>query len=91
MRLLLEAKAKVNVKDRRGRTPLWYAVASGFKAVVRLLLEARAKVNLADSGRTPLLLVFKQEHKEISELLLAAKEVEDRKSKVLRLRSFVAP
>ncbi|TLD03335.1 uncharacterized protein PgNI_12353 [Pyricularia grisea] len=89
VRLLLEAKAKVNVKDRRGRTPLWYAVASGSKAVVRLLLEARAKVNLADSGRTPLSLVSKQEHKEISELLLAAKEVEDRKSKVLRLRSIL--
>src|SRR4051812_34335581 len=55
-RLLLDAGARVNVKNTNGSTPLMHAAAPGHRGVVRLLLEAGAQVDTRDSqGRTALL------------------------------------
>ena len=42
MKLLLEKGADLESKDRYGRTPLWWAAATGHEAVVKLLLEKGA-------------------------------------------------
>ena len=41
VRLLLEAKADVNVQENYGRTALYWAALNGHEAVVKLLLEAK--------------------------------------------------
>ncbi len=44
--VLLRLGARVNVLDKRGRSPLAIAAARGCVEVVKMLLEAGAKVNL---------------------------------------------
>ena len=55
LRMLLEAGADVNARDRRDRTPLHEAADRGNVAATRMLLEAGANVNARDEwGCTPL-------------------------------------
>jgi ankyrin repeat protein len=43
------------LKDKDGRTPLWWAAGKGHEAVVKLLLESKADVSSKDKfGQTPL-------------------------------------
>jgi hypothetical protein len=49
MRLLLDHKADVNVKDDEGMTALHWAAQNGQKAVVRPLLDHKADVNAKDN------------------------------------------
>lgn len=55
VRLLLERGAKVDAKDRRGRTPLMRAAELGWGPSVGLLLERRADVNARDANGAPVL------------------------------------
>jgi ankyrin repeat protein len=56
MTVLINAKAKIDVQDGRGRSALYRAAAEGKEDAVRLLLEKKADVNLkANDGSTPLL------------------------------------
>ncbi len=54
VKLLLENKANVTIKDRTGKTPLFWAL--GHTDVVEMLIQNGADVNLHDNnGETPLL------------------------------------
>lgn len=56
IKLLLEKRADVDVKDENERTPLSYAAENGHEAVVKLLLDKQTDVDSAYGyGRTPLL------------------------------------
>lgn len=46
VRLLLEADARVDVRDAQGETPLFYAVQRGHVEVVRLLLQRGASTHI---------------------------------------------
>jgi ankyrin repeat protein len=39
VKLLLKGGADVDIKDSKGRMPLWYAAASGNEAMVKLLIK----------------------------------------------------
>ena len=55
VRQLVEAGAKVDVADSKGRTPLILAARKGFTESVRLLMRGHPQLNLRDSrGRTAL-------------------------------------
>lgn len=55
VRLLVNAKANVNLADAKGRTALHYASESGMTDIVKVLMEADADPKVVDSaGKTPL-------------------------------------
>ena len=73
MKLLLEI-GKVDIKlkdDVYSRTPLWWAVVNGHKAVVKLLLEmGKVDIDMKDtSGQTALSLAKENGNKEVIKLL----------------------
>ena len=76
---LIAAGAKLEAKDRNGRTPLAWAAMQGYSAgldvrdgVVKLLLQAGADVNTRDAlGRTPLHYAAEQGYDQIVSALLA--------------------
>lgn len=75
-RALLEAGADPNVRDRYGRTALWYAVYAAHLDVFKLLIghpDVGEIVNLPDepSGDTPLHLAVKSDDEGFTKLLLA--------------------
>lgn len=71
VRLLIEAGADVNTKDRAGWTPLHYACRHGHADIVQLLLDAGADVNAKENnGSTPLSLASLNGHNELVKLLL---------------------
>jgi len=64
--------ADVNVKDKRGFTPLHWASISGHKEAVELLIDNGADVNaMRGGGGTPLSYAASWGHEEIVELLIA--------------------
>ena len=64
-------RAKVDLEDRYGRTPLSYAVWNGNVAAVKLLVKAGAQMNTEDEiGGTPLSYAFAYDRREVIELLL---------------------
>ena len=68
----LAAGADVNVKDKRGFTPLHWASISGHKEAVELLIDNGADVNaMRGGGGTPLSYAASWGHEEIVELLIA--------------------
>ena len=74
---MLEAGANVNVANKRGETPLHFAVAEGKLETIPMLLTAGANVdaifNPTDSiGWTPLLWAVGHRNIELIEMLLAA-------------------
>jgi len=54
VRLLLQAEAAVNVRDREGRTPLTLALESGFEDIQPLLSHGAAVSSFNSNGETPL-------------------------------------
>lgn len=72
VRLLLEAGADVNTKNRYQETALTLAAAEGHTQVVSVLLDWGAEVNLVNEfGDTPLLDAAWGEHEDTLRLLLA--------------------
>ncbi len=73
VRLLLEARAKVDQADNDGRTPLLLAALNDHAQVVRLLLDRGADANKADNdGETPLHWAAGNGHTETVKALLEA-------------------
>ncbi|CAG0900339.1 unnamed protein product, partial [Cyprideis torosa] len=71
VKLLIEHKARVNVQDKYGRTPLFVAVEYARHSVVEVLLANGADPNMTDNyGRSPLL---EARTGETAELLIAHK------------------
>ncbi|XCA36459.1 MAG: ankyrin repeat domain-containing protein [Wolbachia endosymbiont of Armadillidium vulgare] len=74
--VLLNKGADVNMINRNGKAPLYYAARSGRKEIVDVLLNNRADVNMGAVdviGRTvntPLHLAAEFGHKEVAEVLL---------------------
>ena len=68
----LATGADVNVKDKRGFTPLHWASISGHKEAAELLIDNGADVNaMRGGGGTPLSYAASWGHEEIVELLIA--------------------
>lgn len=80
VKLLLEKKAEVDLKDASDRTPLLWAAKNGHDTVVRLLLEEKAEVDSKEaSGRTPLSCAAENGHYTVVKLLLEWKAKVDLK------------
>ncbi|TWT22585.1 hypothetical protein FQY83_06110 [Luteimonas marina] len=74
VQLLLRHKAKVDARDRDGRTALHIAAFQGHAAIVAALLDAGADVHARDGREaTPLLEAARGAHASAFEALLAAK------------------
>jgi ankyrin repeat protein len=72
-RALLDAGAKVNVRNANGSTALMHAAAPGHREVVRLLLDAGAAVDTADKqGRNALQVAAWAGHADVVQALLDA-------------------
>ncbi|MBI3929117.1 MAG: ankyrin repeat domain-containing protein [Armatimonadetes bacterium] len=70
LQLLVLAGAQLDHQDRRGRTALMHAAASGEAAVVDLLLQSGADPHFADfSGETPLSLARRAGHEDLARRL----------------------
>ena len=68
--LLIAAGADVNVKNQRGRTPLYDAAIWDRKDIAKLLFAAGADVNAKNKrGKTPLDEAIKWKHPETADLL----------------------
>ncbi|CAG0903968.1 unnamed protein product, partial [Cyprideis torosa] len=71
-RLLLEYKAKVDVEDSYGCTPLLRATLNGRHSVVEVLLAHGANPNVTDKdGRSPLFVASEEGHLSVVDVLLA--------------------
>jgi len=73
VKLLLEAGADVNVKNKDGETALMKASYNGYTEIVKMLIDAGADVNIKDRyGTTALMLASLYGYTEIVELLIKA-------------------
>ena len=85
-RLLIDAKADLNVQNEWGYTPLHYAAEYGRLEIVQMLIDAGADVNAHDNGdRTPLHRAARRGRVEIASMLLDAgsrKDIQDNKGKL---------
>jgi len=71
IKVLLEAGADVNLKDRDGRTALMYAARDGHAAAAELLVLWMAKVDdQDDDGRTALIFAASQNNESVVKVLL---------------------
>ena len=72
VRKMLDQGVDPNMRDCRGRTPLWWSAWMGFASITDLLLKRdKSVLNEPDiDGRTPLHEAAKKGHKTIVELLL---------------------
>ncbi|KAM0289499.1 hypothetical protein ACHAO9_006152 [Fusarium lateritium] len=69
----LGSGADVNLKDRDGRTPIFYAVWSGNIGIVQRLVKEGASINIRDIlGVTPVTYAISNGHHEIVKILLGA-------------------
>ncbi|KAL6823353.1 ankyrin [Trichoderma camerunense] len=70
-KLPLRKRAKIDLQDSYGRTPLTYAIWNGDVALVKLLLKAGANVHLKDRlSKTPLFYAFCNSDREIIDLFV---------------------
>ncbi|MFP3015796.1 MAG: ankyrin repeat domain-containing protein [Wolbachia sp.] len=76
--LLLEHKADVNAKDKKGRAPLHLVALGDYRDLFELLLKQKKfSVNAKDEkGRTLLCLVAKKYYREVVELFLKHEEID---------------
>uniref|UniRef100_A0A0G4HYJ9 Uncharacterized protein n=1 Tax=Chromera velia CCMP2878 TaxID=1169474 RepID=A0A0G4HYJ9_9ALVE len=75
VRLLVDAKANVDMQDKNGMTALILASENGHTDIVRLLVDAKANVDMEDknSKKTALLWASENGHTDIVRLLVDAK------------------
>ncbi len=72
VRFLIANGADINVRDRRGHTPLGTAAARGRNSMAELLIANGADVNVkSDYGETPLRSAVDSDNKALAELLIA--------------------
>lgn len=70
MKLILEAKGRVDILNNEDETPLFYAVAGNHPAVVRALLTAKANVNHMNCRKeTPMHWAVQDQHLEVIKVL----------------------
>lgn len=68
---LINMKARISVRDRFGRTPLFYAASSGSSRIVKLLLKNGADWSMKDEGGVaPLAVAAYCGHLEVVRILL---------------------
>ena len=67
---LLESGVNVNVKDKYGNTPLYYASTYGQLQIAKLIIEYGADVNIKCYGSTPLHQASYNRRTEVTKLLL---------------------
>eukprot|EP00439_Symbiodinium_sp_Y106_P065696 s1757_g10.t1 len=73
VKLLVEARAQVDLTDRSGGTALIYAAINGHAGVLQFLMESGAQVGLSDRhGWTSLMHAAVNGHAEVVKLLLEA-------------------
>jgi ankyrin repeat protein len=72
MRVLLDARAQVDLPCTSGTTPLCVAVENGDEQLARLLVDAKAHVDYLGTDRTPLCKAVLARHDRIVRLLVAA-------------------
>ena len=74
VRLLLKAKATVDLRDAHGCAALYDACSRGHLECAQLMLEAKATIDLAShDGATSLVSAAQQGHATVVQLLLQAK------------------
>jgi ankyrin repeat protein len=73
VRMLIDARANLNVQDKHGDTPLHVAIMKNNLIIVQMLIDAGADVNVqAKNGRTALHLAADLREKEIVRMLIDA-------------------
>ncbi len=73
-RILIDAKANLDVQDRWDWTPLNYAAEFGRVEIVRMLIGAKANLNVQDwQGWTPLHRAARNGRVEVAQMLIGAK------------------
>lgn len=71
---LIEAKAEVNAKDRKGNRPLHMAADKGFFEIIPLLVEMKALVNVSNAlGTTALLACLSSDNKTTTNQMLTVR------------------
>ncbi|KAG7402611.1 Ankyrin repeat domain-containing protein 50 [Fusarium oxysporum f. sp. rapae] len=76
MKLSFPKGAKVDAKDRYGRTPLSYAAWNGHMAIVRRLVKAGARVDSKDDiGGTPISYAICSGHEDVARQLMKGAHV----------------
>jgi ankyrin repeat protein len=95
IKILLEARAPVNAKDKEGGTPLSYAVSNHNNLpaeIVRTLLKEGANVNAVDEhGQTAMMLAMRSSDAELlTQILLAAGAAVDTRDKEGRTALMMA-
>ena len=74
VKVLLDRKANINIKDGDGRTALIVATAGNMLDLARVLLERGADMDVEDSlGRTALMYASMNGREEMAEMFRAAK------------------
>lgn len=73
-KLLITAKANLNIQDRNGDTALICAAEHGHPAIIKILIEAKANLDIQNQeGKTALISgVSNQAYPEITEMLIKA-------------------
>jgi len=87
VKLLIEAGADVNNKDKYGDTPLIYSSILGYLDITKILIEAKADINAKNNyGNTALIWALRNNHKEIVDLLkkYGAKDLSLFKNKIFK-------
>ena len=71
VKILLESGAFIDVKNKKGFSPLWLACHSGHKAVVKILVDAKCDVDSQDNRKVSCIVAAcRRGHLEIVQYLL---------------------
>uniref|UniRef100_A0A0G4FF66 Uncharacterized protein n=1 Tax=Chromera velia CCMP2878 TaxID=1169474 RepID=A0A0G4FF66_9ALVE len=83
VRLLVDAKANVDMEDQDGMTAVMVASVNGHTDIVRLLVDAKANVDMLNKhGNTALLVASDEGHADIVRLLVDAKANVDMQDRI---------
>uniref|UniRef100_A0A0G4ICY2 Uncharacterized protein n=1 Tax=Chromera velia CCMP2878 TaxID=1169474 RepID=A0A0G4ICY2_9ALVE len=95
VRLLVDAKANVDMQDKNGQTALILVSCKGHADIVRLLVDAKANVDMQDkNGKTALFLASENRHTDIVRLLVDAKanvDMQDKNGKTALMWASLQP